>query len=110
MGRSLDFRIMESGKAEIWETRQGHVYMGAGRFANKHGVAKQLNSNINWTDSISDLSRQNGLQSNRETHEVLKKTIQIVGGDFNAEDPALVLNESVLAHIPSRRNSAQSTQ
>ena len=26
-------------KAEIWESQQGHIYMGAGKFENKHGVA-----------------------------------------------------------------------
>ena len=30
-------------KAEIWETRQGHMYMGAGKFENKHGVGILLN-------------------------------------------------------------------
>ena len=31
------------GKAELRMTLQGHIYMGAGRFPNKHGVRKLLN-------------------------------------------------------------------
>ena len=33
-------------KAEIWESRQGHMYMGAGTFDNKHGVAILLNRKL----------------------------------------------------------------
>ena len=40
-------------KAEIWESQQGHMYMGAGKFENKHGVAILLNKKwrkkIHWT-------------------------------------------------------------
>ena len=39
-------------------TLQGHIYMGAGRFPNKHGVGMLLNkrwkNEINWTDYISE--------------------------------------------------------
>ena len=46
------------GKAELWMTLQGHTYMGAGRFPNKHGVRKLLNGRWNnktdWTDYISE--------------------------------------------------------
>ena len=30
-------------KAEMWETQQGHIFMGSGRFANKHGVGILVN-------------------------------------------------------------------
>ena len=47
-----------TGKAELWMTLQGHMYMGAGRFPNKHGVRKLLNrrwnNKTNWTDYISE--------------------------------------------------------
>ena len=46
------------GNAELWMTLQGHIYMGAGRFPNKHGVRKLLNrrwnNKTNWTDYISE--------------------------------------------------------
>ena len=46
------------GTAELWMTLQGHIYMGAGRFPNKHGVRKLLNrrwnNKTNWTDYISE--------------------------------------------------------
>ena len=46
------------GKAEPWMTLQGHTYMGAGRFPNKHRVRKLLNrrwnNKTNWTDYISE--------------------------------------------------------
>ena len=46
------------GKAELWMTLQGQIYMGAGRFPNKHGVRKLLNrrwnNKTNWTDCISE--------------------------------------------------------
>ena len=44
-----------SNKAEIWETHQGHIFMGAGKFENKHGVGILLNKKwrkrITWTDA-----------------------------------------------------------
>ena len=47
-----------TGKAELWMTLQGHMYMGAGRFQNEHGVRKLLkrrwNKKTNWTDCISE--------------------------------------------------------
>ena len=46
------------GNAELSMTLQGHIYMGAGRFPNKHGVRKLLNrrwnDKTNWTDYISE--------------------------------------------------------
>ena len=30
-------------KAEMWESHPGRIYMGAGKFENKHGVAVRLN-------------------------------------------------------------------
>ena len=46
------------GTAELCMTLQGHIYMGAGRFPNKHGVRKLLkrrwNNKTNWTDYISE--------------------------------------------------------
>ena len=30
-------------KAEVWESHQGHLYMGAGKFENKHFVGRLLN-------------------------------------------------------------------
>ena len=45
-------------KAEIWETRQGHLYMEAGKFESKHGVGillnKKMRRRVNWTDFISE--------------------------------------------------------
>ena len=44
--------------AEIWETQQGHIFMGSGKFENKHGVEilvnKKWRKHINWTDYISE--------------------------------------------------------
>ena len=46
------------GKAELRMTLQGHIYMGAGRFPNKHRVRKLVNrrwnNKTNWTDYISE--------------------------------------------------------
>ena len=30
-------------KSEIWETHQEHIFMGAGKYDNKHGVKIRLN-------------------------------------------------------------------
>ena len=47
-----------SEKAEIWETRQGHTNMGAGKVENKHGVGMLLivkwRKRINLTDYINE--------------------------------------------------------
>ena len=47
-----------SEKAEIRETCQAHIYMGAGKFPNKHEVGILLNkkwkNKVNWTDCISE--------------------------------------------------------
>ena len=46
------------GKAELWMTLQGHIYMGGGGFPNKHGVRKLLNrkwnNKTNRTNYISE--------------------------------------------------------
>ena len=39
-------------KAEIWETHHKHIFMGAGRFDNKHGVGIMLNKK--WRQRIID--------------------------------------------------------
>ena len=43
-----------ASNAEIWETQQGHIFHGAGKFENKHGVGvlvnKKWRKRINWTD------------------------------------------------------------
>ena len=43
---------------EIWESKQGHIIMCAGKFENKHGVAivvnKKWKHKINWTNNISE--------------------------------------------------------
>ena len=36
--------IWRPDKAEIWESKQGHIYMGAGKFQNRHGVGRLLNT------------------------------------------------------------------
>ena len=50
--------ISESWRPGKAEPLQGHIYMGAGRFPNKHGVRKLLNRTWNnktdWTDYISE--------------------------------------------------------
>ena len=39
-------------KAEIWETHHKHIFMGAGRYDNKHGVGIMLNKK--WRQRIID--------------------------------------------------------
>ena len=49
---------LRSKKAEIWETRQGHIFMGAGKIENKHVVGMLVNKKwrkrIIWTDYINE--------------------------------------------------------
>ena len=56
--------------AEIWETRQGHIYMGAGKFENKHGVGILLNKKwrirINWTEYISERATATSITVNKQ--------------------------------------------
>ena len=38
--------------AELWETQHKHIFMGAGKYDNKHGVGIMLN--IRWRKRIID--------------------------------------------------------
>ena len=40
------------GKEEIWETHHEHIFMGAGKYGNKHGVGIMLNER--WRQRIID--------------------------------------------------------
>ena len=59
-----------SSNAEIWETQQGHIFMGAGKFKNKHGVGILLNKKwrkrINWTDYISERAISTSITVNKQ--------------------------------------------
>ena len=100
-------------KEEIWETHHKHIFMGAGRYDNKHGVGILLNKK--WkqrsidTEYINERAISTTILVNRQriklksvyfTHsgyadhhiEKMYKTIEkhkryitIIGGDFNAE-------------------------
>ena len=43
-------------KAEIWETHHKHIFMGAGRYDNKHGVGIMLTKK--WRQRILDTEYQ----------------------------------------------------
>ena len=56
-------------KAEIWKLRQGHVYMGAVKIENKHGVAILLNRKwrkINWTEYIIERAIATSITVNKQ--------------------------------------------
>ena len=40
--------------AELWETHHKHIFMGAGKYENKHGVGTMLNKR-RWRKSIVDI-------------------------------------------------------
>ena len=42
-----------SGKSEIWETHHKHIFTGAGKYDNKHGVGIMLNEK--WRQRIIDI-------------------------------------------------------
>ena len=44
-------------KSEIWETHQKHIFMGAGKYDNKHGVGIMLNTK--WQQQIIDTEHIN---------------------------------------------------
>ena len=99
--------IWRPAKSDIWETHQRHIFMGTGKYENKHGIGILLNKKwrqrIIDTEYISDRQRIK-LMSVYFTHsgyadhhiEKMCKTIEnhtanykryipITGGDFNAE-------------------------
>ena len=57
----------KTDKAEIWESQQGHVFMGAGKFENRRGVGtptnKKWRKRINWTDHSTNEPLQHRSQS-----------------------------------------------
>ena len=90
--------------AELWETHHNHIFMGAGRYENKHGVGIMLNKRcaIKTTILVNrqhiDLMSVYFPHSKHADHHIEKmyitiekhmtnnkKCIPIVGGDFNAE-------------------------
>ena len=56
--------------AEIWETQQGHISLGSGKFENKHRVRilvnKKWRKHINWTDYISERAILTSTTVNRQ--------------------------------------------
>ena len=58
-----------ASNAEIWETQQGHIFMGSGKFENKHGVGilvnKKWRNHINWTDDISERAMSTSITVNK---------------------------------------------
>ena len=55
---------------EIWETQQGHIFMGTGKFENKHGVGilvnKKWRKHINSTDYISERAISTSITVNKQ--------------------------------------------
>ena len=78
-----------SNKAEIWETQQGHTFMGAGKFENKHGVGivvnKKWQKRLKGTDCINE--------------RAIATSITL----------GLVSNESVLDRTHSKRGTREET-
>ena len=104
-------------KSEIWETHHKHMFMGAGKYVNKHGVGIMLNKKwrqrIIDTEYISERAITATIMVNHQRIKLMsvyfphsgfadhhvekmyrtiekhtsssKKSVQIVGGDFNAE-------------------------
>ena len=90
--------IWRPSKSGIWETHHKHIFMRERKYDNKHGVGILLNKN--WrqriVDAITTMIMVNHkriklmsvyfLQKTIEKHtNSSKKSIQIVGGDFNAK-------------------------
>ena len=48
--------------AELWETHHNHIFMGAGKYENKHGVGIMLNKR--WKKRIIDTDYINEHQNN----------------------------------------------
>ena len=59
-----------SDEEEIWESKQGHTIMCAGKFENKHGVAiivnKKWKHKINWTKYISERAIATSITVNKQ--------------------------------------------
>ena len=97
-------------KAEIWESRQGHMYMGAGTFDNKNGVAILLNRKLaqknksgskhqraclrnidhsqqaaNYVDGCLHFFPHGVCRPQSRKSQTPRKSCKIIGGDFNAE-------------------------
>ena len=96
--------------AELWETQHKHIFMGAGKYDNKHGVGIMLNKRwrkrIIDTEYINERAITTTILVNRQHIKLMsvyfphskyadhhiekhmlnnKKYIPIIGGDFNAE-------------------------
>ena len=60
-----------SNKAEIWETQQGHIFMGAGKFENKHGVGllviKKWRKHSNWTELVHQRTSHGNVDHSQQT-------------------------------------------
>ena len=52
MGRNFLSETWRQEQAEIWETHHKHIFMGSGKFDNKHGVGIMLNKR--WRQRIID--------------------------------------------------------
>ena len=67
------FSISETWRAsnaEIWETQQGHIFMGSGTFENKLGVGivvnKKWRKQINWTHYIGERATSTSITVNKQ--------------------------------------------
>ena len=68
---------LRASNAEIWETQQGHIFMGSGKFENKHGVGvlvkKKWRNHINWTDYIKERATATSVTVNK--HQILMMSV-----------------------------------
>ena len=59
-----------ASNAEIWESQQGHMFMGSGKVENKHGIGilvnKKWRKHINWTDYISERAITTSITVNKQ--------------------------------------------
>ena len=60
--------------AELWETHHNHIFMGAGKYENKHGVGILLNKRWRKRIIVTDYINERAI-----------KATPIIVGDFNAE-------------------------
>ena len=65
-------------QAEIWETHHKHIFMGAGKCDNKHGVGIMLNKR--WRKRIIDIHIHDpGEPSTRQIDECVLPALEICG-------------------------------
>ena len=94
---------LRASNAEIWETQQGHIFMGSGKFENKHRVGilvnKKWRKRVNWTDYINERAISTSITVNKQ--HVLLMRVYFSSG--HADHHVELCTEQSKSRIPRKR-------